>query len=80
MQDKTNRPTKKAVNLSIEARLLAEAKATGLNLSAVLEGALRTQLKELRTEQWRAENRAAIEASNRYLEKHGLPLAKFRTW
>jgi hypothetical protein len=29
-------------------------------------------------EQWLVENRAAIESSNRWVERHGLPLAKYR--
>lgn len=28
--------------------------------------------------QWREENAEAIAASNRYVEEHGLPLAKYR--
>ena len=37
---------KKAVNLTIDAELLAEAKAAGTNLSSVLETALKEQLKQ----------------------------------
>jgi antitoxin CcdA len=74
------RPKKKAVNVSIDAALAAEAKAAGVNISAVLEIALAAQLKSRREAQWRDENRAAIESMNAYVEIHGLPLAKFRTW
>jgi antitoxin CcdA len=80
MQDRPQKPRKKAVNLSIDAELAAEAKAAGTNMSALLERALRAELKERRETQWLEENRAAIEASNRHFEQHGLPLAKFRTW
>ncbi|MFA7668886.1 MAG: type II toxin-antitoxin system CcdA family antitoxin, partial [Burkholderiaceae bacterium] len=31
-----------------------------------------------RSELWLAENQEAIESSNAYVEKHGLPLAKHR--
>jgi antitoxin CcdA len=65
-------PTKKAVNLSIDAELLREAKAAGTNLSGVLETALKERLKQQRWQQWREENRAAIEASNAQLERDGL--------
>ncbi len=34
--------------------------------------------KEAKAEQWQLENRAAIESSNAYVVKYGLPLAKFR--
>ncbi len=43
--DKSGTRKKKAVNLSIDAELLAEAKAAGTNLSSVLETALKEQLK-----------------------------------
>jgi antitoxin CcdA len=63
---------KKAVNLTIDAELLAEAKAAGTNLSNVLETALKEQLKQQRWQKWREDNRAAIEASNAQLERDGL--------
>ena len=63
---------KKAVNLTIDAELLAEARAAGTNLSNVLETALKEQLKQQRWQKWREDNRAAIEASNAQLERDGL--------
>ena len=63
---------KKAVNLTIDAELLAEARTSGTNLSNVLEMALKEQLKQQRWEKWRDDNRAAIEASNAQLERDGL--------
>ena len=71
---------KKAINVSIDPEIAAEAKAAGLNLSGVLERALKAELKTVREAQWKAENREAIESMNAHVEKHGLPLAKFRTW
>lgn len=62
---------KKAINLTIDAELLAEARACGTNLSSVLETALREQLKQQRWQKWREDNRAAIEASNAQLERDG---------
>lgn len=71
---------KKAVNVSIDPDLAAEAREAGLNVSGVLEKALRAELKAYREARWREENREAIEASNAYFEKHGSPLDKYRTW
>jgi antitoxin CcdA len=71
MQEQAKR-RKKAVNLSLDADLVVEAKAAGLNLSAVLEETLRAKLKERRWQKWREENRAAIEASNEELERNGM--------
>ena len=79
MQERVKKP-KRAVNLSVDAALLGEAKAAGTNLSALLERALNGVLKEQRWQKWRDENRAAIESMNRYVEKNGLPLRRYRNW
>ena len=71
MQQRVKRP-KRAVNLTIDAELLAEAKAAGTNLSALLEQALQEELKERRWQKWREDNREATESMNRYVETHGL--------
>lgn len=63
---------KKAVNLSIDAELAAEAKAAGTNLSSFLEVALREHLRADRCQKWREENREAIEANNAQLERDGM--------
>lgn len=71
---------KRAVNVSLDPALLDEAKAAGLNVSGVLHEALRAKLKAHREAAWRAENRAAIEASNAELEKNGLWCDDLRPW
>jgi antitoxin CcdA len=71
---------KKAVNLSIDAELVAEAKATGTNMSALLEKALREELRERRWQKWREENREANEAYNRFVEEHGLLSDEWRNF
>lgn len=63
---------KKAVNLSIDAQLAAEAKEAGTNMSALLEKALEEELRARRMQKWREENREAIEDYNRYIEEVGL--------
>ncbi len=71
---------KKAVNVSINIEIVTEAKAAGLNLSVVLENALRTELKAHRELQWRAENKSAIAESNAELERVGLWSDGYRVW
>jgi antitoxin CcdA len=63
---------KRAVNLSIDAELVSEAKAAGANMSALLERALKDELKQRRSEKLRAENRQAIQKHNQLVRKHGL--------
>lgn len=70
MQERVKRP-KRAVNLSIDADLLAEAKAAGTNLSGVLETALRDALKEQRRQKWLERNSAALERDAAELERNG---------
>jgi antitoxin CcdA len=67
---------RKAVNLSIDSTLLSEAREQGLNLSQVLERALR----EERARRWLAENKDAIEAYNEDIRKHGVWSEGLRPW
>ena len=69
---------KRATNLSVDADLLDEAKAMGLNLSATFEAGLREAVRSAKAEQWLRENQDALQSSNTYVEKHGLPLARHR--
>lgn len=55
---------KKPTNLTVNSDLLAKARKLGINLSASLEHALVEELRRRQAEQWRAENRAAIDAYN----------------
>lgn len=71
---------KRATNVSLNAALVDEAKALGINLSKACEEGLAAASKMERERRWLEENRAAIESNNRYVEKHGLPLARFRPY
>jgi antitoxin CcdA len=78
--DRISAKTRKAVNLSIDAELVSNAKAMGINLSQTCEAALSAALKKEREEQWIKENWDAIQATNAWVEKNGLPLAKYRVF
>lgn len=62
---------KKAVNLSIDANLLSEARDQDINLSATLERALEEALRQARRQRWLAENARSIEAYNAQIDEHG---------
>lgn len=62
---------KKSANLSINGDLLRQAKALGINLSRFTEERLAEEVRRRRWEAWRRENRAAIEAYNRHIERDG---------
>ena len=69
---------KKPTNLSINSDLLTKARKSKINLSATLERALAQQLRETERENWKNDNREAIEALNDLAEKHGLFSDSFR--
>ena len=63
--------SKKAVNLSVDAALLHEARQSEINLSATLERALSDALRQQRRERWLAENRSGIAAYNEQVDALG---------
>ncbi|MFC3338717.1 type II toxin-antitoxin system CcdA family antitoxin [Paracandidimonas soli] len=69
---------KRATNVSLPEDLLAEAKALQINVSQAAEAGVAQAITRARSELWLAENQEAIESSNAYAEKYGLPLAKYR--
>lgn len=69
---------RRATNVSINERLLAEARELQVNVSRAAEFGLAHAIAEKRAEIWLRENKEALESSNEYVEKHGLPLAKYR--
>lgn len=72
--------SRRRVNLLLDDEIVGEARALGLNLSQVASRALAIEVKKERDRRWAEENRAAMEASNRWLEEHGLPYAELRLW
>ena len=79
MRMRHERPAKKtSANLSINASLIEEAKASGINLSEAAEAGISTALKDERERRWKERNREAIEDHNRWVRENGLPLARYR--
>lgn len=74
----TTQAARRPTNVSLDRALVEEARALGINLSQACERGIAAQLAQVRGERWLAENRAALEASNDYVEQHGLPLARYR--
>jgi antitoxin CcdA len=71
---------KRAVNLSLPAALVAEAKAAGLNLSEVAAGGIREALASYRKAQWEREQAAGIAAYNERVAAEGLWSDGLRTF
>jgi antitoxin CcdA len=72
------RPARRPANVSLDAALLAEARTLSINVSRACEAGLAATIKAEREARWIAENRAAMESWNDWVEEHGLPLARYR--
>lgn len=69
---------KKAANVSLNKKLLDEAKILDLNISQIAEIALEQAVAKEQERLWKEESLEALESSNKWVEKHGLPLEKYR--
>ncbi len=69
---------KKSANVALAENLLTEARRLQINISQAAEAGLASAVAEKRAQLWLQENQEAIESSNEYVEKHGLPLDKYR--
>ena len=68
------------VNLSIDDAVTREARALGVNMSRVAEAAIAEAARLERNRRWREENREALEAYAREVERDGPALARFRSF
>ena len=61
-----------------QAPFSLEARSLGLNPAAIAATALKKAIGDKKARRWAEGNFEAIEAHNRYVEQHGLPLDKYR--
>lgn len=73
-----SKPRTRATNVSLDAALVAEAKALNVNISLASARGLEAAVKAARSALWLEENKAALDAYNAWIAEHGLPLAKYR--
>ena len=71
---------RKRTNVSLDARLLDEARRLELNVSAVTEAALEKAVREAQARGWAEENARALAERADWIERNGMPLAKWQTW
>ncbi|MFO1332033.1 MAG: type II toxin-antitoxin system CcdA family antitoxin [Rubrivivax sp.] len=72
--------TKRAVNLSLNAKVLDTARELGMNLSATVDALLADEVRRRYWERWNEDNREAIEHYNARIAREGLPLARYRSF
>ncbi|WP_267414843.1 MULTISPECIES: type II toxin-antitoxin system CcdA family antitoxin [unclassified Sphingomonas] len=73
----SDRP-RRATNVSLDPRLIEEARALEVNIARACERGLLERIGEARAARWLAENGEAIAASNAYADQQALPLASLR--
>ena len=71
-------PVRKATNITLDAELLAQARALKVNISQASEVGASRAVAVKKAAVWLQQNQAALDSSNAYVEANGLPLAKHR--
>ena len=71
---------KRAINLSLNSKVLEVAKELGMNISQTVDTLLAEEVRRRYWEKWQEENKEAVEAYNARIAREGLPLAKYRTF
>ena len=69
---------KRATNVSLSSEVLDAAKAMDINISRAAERGVAQAVAEKQAEAWLRDNQDALESSNAFVDKYGLPLAKHR--
>jgi antitoxin CcdA len=69
---------RRSTSLTLDARLLDEAKALGVNVSRAAEEGVALAIRAARTRHWREENAEAIADYNRFVEAARPPLSDRR--
>lgn len=71
---------KRRTNVTIESKLLDEARLLDLNVSAIASSALTVAVREARAQAWSAQNAQALAQRRAWIETNGLPLAAWQAW
>jgi len=77
---RADKAPKRAVNLSLNAKVLDTARELGMNVSATVDVLLAEEVRRRYWERWNSENREAIEHYNGRIAREGLPLARYRSF
>ncbi len=73
-------PIRKATNITLDSELLEQARALKINISQASEEGLSRAVAAKQAALWIQYNQAALNSSNAYVDKSGLPLAKHRNF
>lgn len=70
--------TRRSTSMTLDAALLDEARALGVNLSRAAEEGILAQVRAARARRWKEENAEAVADYNKWIEEGGVPLSQFR--
>lgn len=73
-------PARKATNITLDAELLDKARSLRINISQASEEGVARAVAAKQAAQWLEENQAALDSSNAYVERNGLPLGMHRNF
>lgn len=68
----TATPARKPTNISLDAKLLSEARELDVNVSRACEVGLADEVRKRRWAKWQEDNREAIESYNQYVATHAM--------
>jgi len=77
MTTRSATPARRPTNVTLDPRAVAAARELGINVSQACERGLVSEIKKAREAKWIEENWEAIQSTNAWVERHGLPLAKY---
>jgi len=69
---------RQSAQVSVDAELLKRAEGLKIDISRVSEEGLVRAVAQRQAAIWLEDNSAALESSNEFVERHGLPLARHR--
>ena len=69
---------KRATNVSLNEALVSEARALGINVSRACEDGLAAEVRRERGKRWQQDNSEGFAAWDAFVERNGIPLAKYR--
>ena len=69
---------KRRTNVSLSETLVEDARELGINVSQACEEGLTAAVKAEQGKRWKEENADSIRQYNEWIEKNGVPLARYR--
>ena len=71
-------PYRRPTNVSLDSRLVEEARELGINVSRASEEGLAREIKAERKRRWLEDNKDALDEYNEWVRNNELPFAKYR--